>query len=158
MHALSKKRKNFEWTDEHQSAFDKVKDIMCEPPVLFMPRKTGRLALYSDTSRIATGSYLTQVIDGKERILGYYSKTLPEACLRYSVTELELFGLLINVTAFKHLLKGIEFDAYVDHSAIVDIMKSKHEPPTTRVGRMLFKLSDYVFRVIYKKGYRDCAC
>ena len=80
---------------------------MCEPPVLFMPRKTGRLALYSDTSRIATGSYLTQVIDGKERILGYYSKTLPEACLRYSVTELELFGLLINVTAFEHLLKGI---------------------------------------------------
>ena len=31
LHALSKKRKNFEWTDEHQSAFDKVRDIMCKP-------------------------------------------------------------------------------------------------------------------------------
>ena len=69
-------------------------------------KENGRFRLYSDTSRIATGSYVTQLIDGQECILGYYSMILPEACLRYSVTELELFGLLINVTAFKHLLKG----------------------------------------------------
>ena len=76
LHALSRKRKNFEWTDEHQSAFDKVRDIMCKPPILFMPRRTGRLALYSDTSRIATGSYLTQVIDGKERIFQNLARSL----------------------------------------------------------------------------------
>ena len=100
LHALSKKRKEFHWTDEHQKAFEKVRTLMCEPPILYMPKTTGRLAIYSDTSRVATGSYVTQIIDGREQILGYYSKVLPGACLRYSVTELELFGLLINVSAF----------------------------------------------------------
>ncbi len=85
LHALSKKRRHFEWTIRHQEAFQQIKDLMCEPPVLHMPKKTGRLTLYSDTSRVATGSYVTQMIDGKECILGYYSKILPEACLRYSV-------------------------------------------------------------------------
>ncbi len=66
-------------------------------------------------------------------------------------TELELFGLLINVSAFKHLIKGVEFDAYVDHSPILDILKSKHEPPTSRVERLLFKLSEYTFKIGYKK-------
>ena len=117
-----------------------------------MPQSSGRFTLYSDTSRIATGSYLTQVINGKERIIGYYSKVLPNACQRYSVTELELFGLLINITAFKHLLKGCEFNAFVDHSSIVQIMKSKEEPCTTRLQKLILKLSEYSFKIGYKKG------
>jgi len=88
LHSMSRKRREFKWTDEHQKAFEEVTKVMCEPPVLYMPKKTGRLAIYSDTSRVATGSYVTQIIGGTERILGYYSKVLPEACLRYSVTEL----------------------------------------------------------------------
>ena len=152
LHALSRKRKGFLWTTEHQQVFDKVRDLMCRPPVLHMPQKNGRFRLYSDTSRIATGSYVTQIVNGKEHLLGYYSKVLPEACLRYSVTELELFGLLVNVTAFKYLLRGVEFDAFVDHSAIKDILISKNEPPTARVRRMLFRLSEYTLKIGYKKG------
>ena len=94
---------------------------------------------------------MTQTIDGKEHILGYYSKVLPNACQRYSVTELELFGLLINVSAFKHLLKGCEFDAFVDHSAIVQILKSK-EPCTKRLQKLILRLSEYAFKIGYKKG------
>ena len=95
---------------------------------------------------------MTQIINGKEQIIGYYSKVLPDACKRYSVTELELFGLLINISAFKHLLKGCEFDAYVDHSSIVQILKSKEEPCTTRLQKLILKLSEYAFKIGYKKG------
>ncbi|KAJ8034778.1 hypothetical protein HOLleu_21759 [Holothuria leucospilota] len=125
---------------------------MCNPPILHMPKRKGRLTLYSDTSRVATGSYLTQTIDGKEYLLGYYSKVLPDACSRYSVTELELFGLLININGFLHLLKDVEFDAFVDHAALVEILSSKHEPPTTRMRNLLFKLSQFCFKIGYKKG------
>ena len=152
LHKLSRKRKDFEWTSEHQKAFNEIKELMCQPPILHMPQRNGKFILYSDTSRVATGSYLTQKVNGKEHIIGYYSKVLPQACQRYSVTELELFGLLINVTAFKYLLKSIEFEAYVDHSAIVDMLKSKQEPPTARISKLLLKLSEYTFKVGYKKG------
>ncbi|XP_072179729.1 LOW QUALITY PROTEIN: uncharacterized protein [Diadema setosum] len=96
--------------------------------------------------------YLTQIINGHERVIGYYSKVLPDACQRYSVTELELFGLLINITAFKHLLRGCEFNAFVDHSSIVQILKSKDEPSTTRLQKLILKLSEYSFKIAYKKG------
>ena len=152
LHKLTRKNNKFKWTDEHDKAFSKIKELMTNPPVLHMPRKDGRFTIYSDTSRTATGSYLTQTIDGKEHILGYYSKVLPNACQRYSVTELELFGLLINISAFKHLLKGCEFDAFVDHSAIVQILKSKEEPCTNRLQKLILKLSEYAFKVGYKKG------
>ena len=47
-----------------------------------------------------------------------------------SVTELEVMGLLININGFKYMLKGMEFDAYVEHSSLVQILQSKHEPYT----------------------------
>ena len=152
LHKLTRKNSKFKWTDEHDKAFDKIKELMTNPPVLHMPRKKGRFTLYSDTSRTATGSYLTQTVNGKEHILGYYSKVLPNACQRYSVTELELFGLLSNASAFKHLLKGCEFDAFVDYSAIVQILKSKEEPCTKRLQKLILRLSEYTFKIGYKKG------
>ena len=34
--------------------------------------------------------------DGKPRLLGYASKSLPDACQNYSITELEMTGLVIK--------------------------------------------------------------
>ena len=39
-------------------------------------------------------------------------------------------GLAINITSFAHLLKKVDFDAIVDHLALVHILKSKTEPVT----------------------------
>ena len=89
---------------------------------------------------------------GKARLLGYASKTLPEACSRYSVTELEMTGLLVNMNLWKSLLKHREFDAAVDHVAVAQIMKAKTEPATTRIMRLLDRLSVYSFNLYYVKG------
>ena len=151
LHQLARKNKRFQWSEEHEHTFEKVKELLVTPAILYMPQGQGRLTLYSDTCRKATGSYMTQIINGKERLIAYYSKVLPSTCERYSVTELELFGLMINIHAFKYLVRGVEFDAFVDHSALVQILTSKEEPCTYRVRKMLFKLSDYVFNVKYMK-------
>ena len=85
-------------------------------------------------------------------MIGYASKTLPEACSRYSVTELEMTGLLVNMNLWKNLLKHREFDAAVDHVAVAHIMKAKTEPATTRIMRLLDRLSAYSFNLYYVKG------
>ena len=108
---------------------------------MHLPKAEGRFILYSDTSFEGTGSSLWQMQEGKARLLGYASKTLPEACSRYSVTELKMTSLLVNMNLWKNLLKHREFDAAVDHVAVTQIMKAKTEPATTRIMRLLDKLS-----------------
>ena len=92
-----------------------------------MPNKTGRFHLYSDTSKFATGSALYQIQNGKPKLIAYASKRLPEAAKSYSVMELELRGLAINIASFSHLLKRVDFDTFVDHLALTHIIKSKME-------------------------------
>ena len=60
-------------------------------------------------------------------------------------------GLAINITSFAHLLKRVDFDAVVDHLALVHILKSKTEPATTRIKRLLEVLSAYSFSLYYMK-------
>ena len=88
----------------------------------------------------------------KARWIGNASKTLYEACSRYSVTELEMTGLLVNMNLWKNLLKLREFDAAVDHVAVAQIIKAKTEPATTRTMRLLDRLSAYSFNLYYVKG------
>ena len=70
----------------------------------------------------------------------------------YSITELEMCGLDINIMSFAYLLKRVDFDAIVDHLALVHILKSKTEPSTTRIKRLLEVLSAYSFNLYYMKG------
>ena len=120
--------------------------------MLHLPKAEGRFILYSDTSVEGTGSSLWQMQEGKAKLIGYASKTLPEACSRYSVTELEMTGLLVNMNLWKNLLTHREFDAAVDHVAVTQIMKAKTEPGTTRIMRLLDRLSAYSFNLYYVKG------
>ena len=98
------------------------------------------------------GSALYQIQNGKPKLIAYASKRLPEAAKNYSITELEMCGLAINITSFAHLLKRVDFDAIVDHQALVHIPKSKTEPATTRVKISLEALSAYSFNLYYIKA------
>ena len=149
---LTRKGRPFIWGDAQEKAFREVKLRLKNPPVLHLPKADGRFILYSDTSIEGTGSSLWQIQEGKPKLIGYASKTLPEACSRYSVTELEMTGLLVNMNLWKNLLKHREFDKAVDHAAVAQIMKAKTEPATTRIMRLLDRLSAYSFNLYYVKG------
>ena len=77
---------------------------------------------------------------------------MPEAAKNYSITELEMCGLAMNIPTFLHLLKKVDFNAVVDHLAIIHIMRSKVEPATTKIKRLIELLSPYSFNLYYIKG------
>ena len=149
---LTRKRKQFLWGKEQQQAFDEIKHRLQRPPVLHRPNRQGCFQLYSDTSKFATGSALYQVQNGQPRLIAYASKRMPEAAKNYSITELEMYGLAMNITTFSHLLKKVDFYAIVNHLAITHTMRSKAEPATTRIKRLLELLSPYSFNLYYIKG------
>ena len=98
-----------------------------------MPNSTGRFHLYSDTSKFAMGRTLHQIQNGNPKLIAYASKRLLEAATNYSITELELCGLAINIASFSHLLKRVHLDVIVDHLTLTNIIKSKAEPASTRI-------------------------
>ena len=89
---LTRKGRPFIWGEAQEKAFKDITLRLKNPPVLHLPKAEGRFILYSDTSIEGTGSSLWQIQGGKPRLIGYASKTLSEACSRYSVTELEMTG------------------------------------------------------------------
>ena len=149
---LTKKDRGFIWGDEHQRAFEEIMKRLLSPPVLSMPDQRGRFLFYSDMSKHATGSVLYQVQIGKPELIAYASKRMPEAAKNYSIIELEMCGLAINITSFAHLLKTVDFDTIVNHIAITHIMKSEMEPASNRIKRLLEILSSYSSNLYYIKG------
>ena len=140
----------FVWTDECQAAFENIKQDLMKAPVLSMPNGKDPFCLVSDTSIEATGAALYQKQNNQWKLIGYNSKKLTGAARGYS--ELELFGLAINIHTFKHLLKHATFTVVIDHSALTYIMKSKKQPPTLRLQKLIEKLSAFSFRVHFMKG------
>ena len=106
----------------------------------------------SDTSTLAAGAALYQYQGSAFYIVGYNSKKLPKAVQNYSVTELELFGLVVNIYAFKQLLTNVYFEVFCDHSAIVQILNGKKKLPTRRIQRLIEHLLPFNFTVQYLPG------
>ena len=103
---MTKKGRPFIWGKEQQDSFEEIKHRLIKPPALHMPNKTGRVHLYSDTSKFATGSALYEIQNRKPKLIAYASKRLPEAARSYSITELEPCGLAINIAIFHICSEG----------------------------------------------------
>ena len=86
-----------------QIVFEEIKSILIKLPVLHLPDNKGRFHLYSDTSKYDMGNALYQIQKGKPKLITYVSKRLPEAARNYSITELEMCSLAINIASIEHL-------------------------------------------------------
>ena len=149
---LTRKGRLFIWGKEQQDSFEEIKCRLVKPSILHMPNTTGSFHLYSGKGKCATGSALNQIQNGKPKLIVYANKRLPEAAKNYFITELELSGLVINIASISNLLKRVDFDAIVDHLALTHIIKSKAEPVTIRINRLLELISSYSFNLYYLKG------
>ena len=155
---LTRKGRPFIWTEAHQKTFDTIKQQLAKAPVLSLPDGIGRYTLYSDTSKTHAGSALWQMQKGRNRLIGYASKSLPKACANYGITELEMTGLMVNMENWRFYLGKKDFDAAVDHRAIPYIMQSKELPTTDRIIRLLQMLARFNFHLYYVKGKDMILC
>ena len=97
---LQKKSKKFKWTEEAEKAFNDIKQLLMNPPVLKAPTPNGLFHLESDTTQEGVGGTLLQKQGNEWLVIGYHSKRLPQSAKNFGVTELELMGLLVNIHGF----------------------------------------------------------
>ena len=76
---LEKKAKKFKWTEEAKKAFNEIKKLLINPPVLKVPTADGLFQLESDTSREGVGGTLLQKQGDEWVVIGYHSKRLPKS-------------------------------------------------------------------------------
>jgi hypothetical protein len=78
----------FIWHEEHQKAFDAIKQYLTTPPVLIPPKEGKPLKLYISTTQESIGCLLAQDNeDGHEQAVFYLSRILNPTECRYSIVE-----------------------------------------------------------------------
>ena len=79
LHKLTETKSKFHWGEDCQTAFDKLKRALTSSPILSYPDSTGDFILDTDASNTGLGAVLSQIQDGIEKPICYYSKTFSAA-------------------------------------------------------------------------------
>ena len=151
---LTRKANKFKWLDDHQGAFEALKTAMMEAPVLRSPDFTKQFILHCDASTKAYGSVLSQEIEGQDHPIAFHSKKFSGAELNYSTTEKEALAIVASITHFDAYVKGYHFTVVTDHAALRQIFSVKNSR-NGRLARWALLLSEYDYKVMYKKGTQN---
>jgi hypothetical protein len=109
-----------------EDAFHMLKGTLCAAPILAYPHPGERLIVDTDGINFGIGGVLSQVQDGQERVISYYSKTLNKAERNYCMTRRELLPIVRTLEHFHKYLKGQAFQLRTDHSAPTWLMRFKN--------------------------------
>lgn len=102
LHNLTKKSVIFTWGDKEQEAFDTLREALTSPPVLaLVDANGGKIVITTDASDRAIGGVLSQVQQGEEKPLAYYSRVLQPAKTNYCVTHKELLAIIQCIATVK---------------------------------------------------------
>ncbi|XP_019259626.1 PREDICTED: uncharacterized protein LOC109237727 [Nicotiana attenuata] len=69
---LTQKKAKFQWTEECEQSFQKLKTCLTTAPILALPSGSGRFSVFCDASRVGLGSVLMQ----NGRVIDYASRKL----------------------------------------------------------------------------------
>jgi hypothetical protein len=97
-------KEKLNWEMEHQQAFESLQRAMVSAPVLAYPNSTGVFILDVDASDAAIGAELSQIQEGRERVIAYGSQSLAKAQRRYCTTRKELLALVTFLNHFRFYL------------------------------------------------------
>ncbi len=140
--------------DRAQLAFTRLQTALASSPTVAFPRKGIRYRLSTDAS-VGTdeqpgglGAVLTQVQDGKERIIACASRSLKQHEKNYSAFLLELAGCVWGIEHFHTYLNGQPFTLCTDHRPIESLSKVH----TKTLNRLQELMNEYDMTVEYRPG------
>ena len=146
MTRLLQKDVKFEWTDECQQSFNRLKDLLTKAPVLVQPEPGKEFVIYSDASLNGLGCVLMQ--EGK--VIAYASRQLKPHERNYPVHDLELAAIVFALKIWRHYLYGEKCHIYTDHKSLKYLMTQKDL--NLRQRRWLELIKDYDLIIDYHPG------
>ena len=146
---LTKESVPFLWSSTQQTAFNTLKQLITDAPVLKYYDLNEPVSIECDSSSYGLGAVLTQ--NGKP--VAFASRSLTETEQSYSQLEKECLALCFGTMKFDTYLRGREnIIALTDHSPLVSILSKPINKAPKRLQRMMLRLQRYHLILKYKKG------
>ena len=142
--ALTQASVAWKWGPEHQAAFDGIKDMLCQAPVLAPPDTSAPFELVSDASLLGTGAVLLQ----NDRVCAYTSAKFGQAERNYTTTDQEMLGVITALKEWRCYLEGGEVTLVTDHNPLT-YLDSKPD-----LSRRQARWYEFLSRFNYKWKYR----
>ena len=144
---LHKNNKAFAWTAECDTSFNILKTKLTTPPVLTFPQFKAPFIVATDASDHAIGGVLSQIQDGQEKVVAYWSCQLQKSVKKTTP--------LLNG---RHLLLLVQLKNFT--RTCMDLLLTDHNPLTSlkglytggRLARWLLYLQQFNFTFEYKSG------
>ncbi|GJU31083.1 putative nucleotidyltransferase, ribonuclease H [Tanacetum coccineum] len=89
---LTQKNKSYIWSEEQESAFQLLKQKLCEAPILALPEGNDNFVVYCDASLQGLGAVLMQ----REKVIAYASRQLKPHEENYTTHDLELGAFTLS--------------------------------------------------------------
>jgi hypothetical protein len=147
---LLTKENVFEWTEQCEKAFVKLKNLLTSAPIIQPPDWSLPFEIMCDASDYAVGAVLGQRKDKKPYVIYYASKTLNSAQMNYTTTEKELLAVVFACDKFRSYLVGSPVVVFSDHAALKYLLSKKDSK--ARLVRWILLLQEFDITIKDKKG------
>ncbi|GJT28037.1 putative reverse transcriptase domain-containing protein [Tanacetum coccineum] len=142
----TEKNKNYTWGEEQESAFQLLKQKLCEAPILALPEGNDNFVVYCDASLQGLGAVLMQ----REKVIAYASRQLKPHEENYTTHDLELGAVIFALKIWRHYLYGTKCTVFTDYKSLQHILHQKEL--NMRQRRWLELLADYDCEICYHPG------
>ena len=156
LYALLQKNEPWQWKQQQQDAFAKVKQELISPKLLIHYEPQRKLLLSCDASPYGIGAVISHVMDdGSEKPIAYTSRSLSEAERKYAQIEKEGLAIVYGIKKFHHFLYGRQFTIVSDHRPLQHLFNETRAVPvmaSARIQRWALTLSAYNYNIEYRPG------
>ncbi|GKB74673.1 putative reverse transcriptase domain-containing protein, partial [Tanacetum coccineum] len=143
---LTQKNKKYIWGKDQESAFQLLKQKLCEAPILALPEGNDDFVVYYDASHQGLGAVLMQ----REKVIAYASRQLKPNEENYTTHDLKLGAVVFALKIWRHYLYGTKCIVFTDHKSLQHILDQKEL--NMRQRRWLELLADYDCEIRYHPG------
>ncbi|GJR84842.1 putative reverse transcriptase domain-containing protein [Tanacetum coccineum] len=131
---------------DQESAFQLLKQKLCEAPILALPEGNDDFVVYCDASHQGLGAVLMQ----REKVIAYASRQLKPNEENYTTHDLELGVVVFTLKIWRHCLYGTKCIVFTDHKSLQHILDQKEL--NMRQRRWIELLADYDCEICYHPG------
>ncbi|CAC5414217.1 unnamed protein product [Mytilus coruscus] len=146
-HSVTQKNQKFVWTDDCQQSFEELKTTLISAPISAYPIRKD-LNLDTDANKVGMGAVLSQLKDGVEKVICYFSKTFSRSERKYCVTRRELLAVVASIKHVHHYLYGKYLNVRSDHGALSWLFNF----PEGLLACLFEVLESYDFKIEHRAG------
>ncbi|GJR71330.1 putative reverse transcriptase domain-containing protein [Tanacetum coccineum] len=143
---LTHKNKKYIWGKDQESAFQLLKQKLCEAPILVLLEGNDNFVVYCDASHQGLEAVLMQ----REKVIAYASRQLKPNEENYTTPNLKLGAIVFALKIWRHYLYGTKCTVFTGHKSLQHILDQKEL--NMRQCRWLELLADYDCEIRYHPG------